>query len=80
MIIQMIRFLRIVGPFIARRSLSPRAQSTNLASSERQNYFAHLIQVEDRLDLISFLKDILILSPESDERSREETFLSLSPD
>jgi hypothetical protein len=39
-----------------------------------ENYFAHLIQGDDRLDLMSFLKDILIVSPEWDEPSRKETF------
>jgi hypothetical protein len=38
--------------------------------SNRENYFAHLIQGEDRLDLAPFLNDILIVSSEWDEPSR----------
>jgi hypothetical protein len=40
----------------------------------RVNYFSHLIHREDRLDLISLLRDILIASPEWDEHSRGKTF------
>jgi hypothetical protein len=40
-----------------------------------ENYFAYLIEGDDRVDLISFLKDILIVPPEWDELSRQEIFL-----
>jgi hypothetical protein len=60
---------------ITRRSFLSTAQSTNLPGNHRENFFAHLIRGEDRLDSISFLKDILIVSPEWDEPSREQTFL-----
>jgi hypothetical protein len=70
----MIRFGRIVAPVITRRSLLSTIQSTNLLGNNRENYFAHLIQGEDALDLICFPKDHLIVSPEWDDASREKTF------
>jgi hypothetical protein len=47
-----------------RKKLLSTAQSTNLRGNNRENYLIHLIQREDRLALISFLKDILIVTPE----------------
>jgi hypothetical protein len=44
-------------------------------SNYRENHFARFIQGDDRLDLISLLKNILIVSPEWDEPSREESIL-----
>jgi hypothetical protein len=76
MIVEMIRFFRIVVLVITRRLLLSTAQPTNLSGNNRENYFAYLLQRDDRLDLISFLKALLIVSPESDELSREKTFFS----
>jgi hypothetical protein len=71
----MIRFLRIIAPVIKRRLPLSTDQSTYLPGNNRENYFAHLIQGADRPDLVSLLKDILIVSPEWDEPSQEEIFL-----
>jgi hypothetical protein len=62
---------------ITRRLFLSTAQSTNLPGNHRENSFAHLIRGEHRLDSISFFKDILIVSPEWDEPSREQAFLFL---
>jgi hypothetical protein len=75
---QIINFLRIVTPVIARRPLSI-AQSRDFPGNNGENYFAHLIQWDDRLDLVSFLIYSLIVSPEYDKSSREETILFFSP-
>jgi hypothetical protein len=49
---------------------------TSYSSCVAGEFFAHLIQGEDTLDLISFLlKHILVVSPEWNECSSEETFL-----
>jgi hypothetical protein len=42
----------------------------NLRDNHKESHCAHSIKEEDKLDLLSFVKNILIVSPEWDERSR----------